>query len=94
MSLAALNPQLRERYEIEPGVEGVLVREVQPDGPAAAKGVREGDVILAVAGKPVRTPAEVAAAVKKAHAEGRRTVLLQLHRQGQQLFVAVPLAVS
>jgi serine protease Do len=94
LGLAALTPELRQRFDIEPGVEGVLVREVRPDGPAAAKGVREGDLILAVAGKPVRTPAEVVEAVRKAHGEGQRTVLVQLQRDGRQRFVAIPMAVS
>lgn len=94
LGLAALTPELRQRFDIEPGVEGVLVREVRPDGPAAAKGVREGDLILAVAGKPVRTPAEVVEAVRKAHAAGQQSVLVQLQRDGLQRFVAIPLAVS
>lgn len=94
LGLAALTPELRQRFDIDPEVTGVLVREVQPDGPAAAKGVREGDLILAVAGKPVRAPAEVVEAVRKAHAEGQRTVLVQLQREGRQRFVAIPLTVS
>jgi serine protease Do len=94
LSLAALTPELREQLGIEPGVQGVVVREVDPDGPAAEKGVQEGDVITAVAGKPVRSPREVADAVKKAHADGRKSVLVQLWRDGQQRFVAIPMAVS
>lgn len=94
LQLAALTPELRERYGIEPGVQGVLVREVDPDGPAAEKGVQEGDVIMAVAGKAVRSPREVADAVKKVANEGRKSVLLQLWREGEQRFVAIPLAVS
>jgi len=56
--------------------------------------VQEGDVITAVAGKPVRSPREVADAVRKAHADGRKSVLVQLWRDGQPRFVAIPLAVS
>ena len=94
LGLAALTPELRQRFDVEPGVEGVLVSEVQPDGPAAEKGVQEGDVILAVGGKRVRTPAEVVETVRKAHADGRKSVLVQLWREGQQRFVAIPMAVS
>ncbi len=94
LSLASLTPALREQYGIDPSVQGVLVREVDPDGPAAEKGVQEGDVIMAIAGKPVRSPREVADAVKKAHAEGRKTVLVQLWRDGEPRFVAIPIAVS
>jgi serine protease Do len=94
LSLAPLTPELRERLGLEPGMQGVLVREVDPSGPAAEKGVQEGDVITAVAGKPVRSPRDVADAVKKAHADGRKSVLVQLWREGQPRFVAIPLAVS
>ncbi len=94
LQLAPLTPQTRERFGIDRGVEGVLVVEVDPNGPAAEKGVREGDVVTAVAGKKVRSPREMVDAVRKAHADGRRSVLLQLWRDGQQRFVAVPLAVS
>jgi S1-C subfamily serine protease len=35
---------------------GLLVREVEEDGPAAAAGVAEGDLIVSVAGSPVEDP--------------------------------------
>ena len=39
-----------------------LVNEVLPNKPAAAAGIRAGDVILAVDGRPTRSPSDVAAA--------------------------------
>jgi serine protease Do len=36
-----------------PERDGLLVREVQADGPAAAAGVEPGDLIVAAAGRPV-----------------------------------------
>ncbi len=38
---------------------GVLVRNVVPDGPAAAAGIAEHDVILDIAGEPVGSPEEL-----------------------------------
>ena len=35
---------------------GAVVADVDTDGPAAQKGLRNGDVILEVAGKPVSRP--------------------------------------
>ena len=43
---------------------GVRVMNVQPNGPAAAAGLRPGDVIVAAAGRRVETPAQVVAAVE------------------------------
>jgi S1-C subfamily serine protease len=43
---------------------GVRVMNVQPNGPAAAAGLRPGDVIMTAAGRRVETPAQVVAAVE------------------------------
>ena len=49
--------------------QGVVVTEVDPDGPAAEHGFKTGDVILEVAGKTVATPADVRKALGDARAE-------------------------
>src|SRR5262249_58487269 len=41
------------------GSKGVVVTAVDPDGPAAERGVKTGDVILEVGGKAVSHPSEV-----------------------------------
>ena len=40
------------------GKEGVVVAEIDPDGVAAQKGLRVGDVILEAGGKPVGQPSD------------------------------------
>jgi len=42
---------------------GALVVNLQPGGPAERGGLRRGDVIVSVAGRPVKTPADVVQAV-------------------------------
>ena len=71
------------------GEEGVAIVSVDPDGPAAGKGLREGDVILEVGGKAVSTPGEVAAAVKVARDEGKKFVLMRVKSGEGTRFVAV-----
>ena len=73
------------------GEEGVAVVEVDPDGPAAGKGLREGDTILEVAGKAVSTPADVADGVKAARTEGRKAVLMRVKGREGTRFVAIAL---
>ncbi|WP_375463898.1 Do family serine endopeptidase [uncultured Methylobacterium sp.] len=71
---------------------GVAVVEVDPDGPAAAKGIEQGDVILDVAGRSVSRPSEVAEQIRSAEASGRKAVLMRVKSaKGATRFVAIAL---
>jgi serine protease Do len=78
------------------GEEGVVITEVDPESDAADKGLKPGDVILAVAGVNVSNPADVAAGVKKA-IDGAKSdkdtvkVLMQVKTGDQTRFVALSL---
>jgi serine protease Do len=68
-SVAPLNSQFRESYEIPSNVSGLVVTTVDPSGPAAealnsAEDRGGPDVIVAVEGKPVRTEAELQSALR------------------------------
>jgi serine protease Do len=73
------------------GSDGVVVTQVDPDGPAAAQGLRTGDVILDVAGKRVASPDEVRKAFADARSGGKRTVLLRVKSGENTRFLAVQL---
>jgi S1-C subfamily serine protease len=70
------------------------VTQVQPGGPAEAKGIQPGDLILSIDRKPVREPSEVVAAIRAAHESGAKSVLLYVSRDGHERFEAVALATS
>ena len=77
---------------LAPGENGVQVAEVEPGSPAARTGLREGDVILDVAGKSVKRPADVADAVRSARSDNRKTILMRVRSAEGVRFVAVPTA--
>jgi len=72
------------------GSEGVVVTQVDPDGPAASQGFKNGDVILDVAGQRVTTPEQVRKAFADARTGGKRTILLRVKSGDNTRFFAVP----
>jgi serine protease Do len=92
MTLSVLTDDLRDKFDLSDDIDGVLVSEVDPDGPAAEKRVQAGDLIVEVAQEPVATPAEVAEKVEALKTGGRKTALLLLSNgNGELRFVAIRL---
>jgi len=68
------------------GVTGLVVEEVDPNGPSAEAGLQVGDVISEVNRQATRTEEEFRTALQKS---GARAALLLIHRDGQSIFVTV-----
>ena len=73
------------------GEDGVAVTNVDPTSEAAEKGLKAGDVILEVGGKPVASPAAVSEGIRDAKSKGRKAVLMQVRSERQSRFVALSL---
>jgi serine protease Do len=71
--------------------DGVVVTDVDPDGPAAERGFQVGDVILRVQDREVATGQDIADAIAAASENGRRAALFQLRSEDQNRFVALPI---
>jgi len=91
LSLGRLTEERRAGFGIGEGVTGVVVTEVAPDGPAAAKGLKPGDVIVEVGQEPVESAAEVEERVGSARAAGRGSVLLLVQSGADLRFVPLPI---
>jgi serine protease Do len=89
LGLAAVTPEARRTYNIDSGIDGVVITRVDPDSDAGDKGIQPGDVVVSIANKPVHSPKDVIARVNEARAGGHKTVLLLVATQGGQRFVAV-----
>jgi serine protease Do len=72
------------------GGKGVAVVGVDPDGPAAERGFRTGDVILDVGGKAVANAGDVRKAMTQARDTGKHDMLMRVKTAQATRFIAVP----
>jgi serine protease Do len=87
---AKLGLSLAPASEVGKGDKGVAIVKVDPDSAAAERGLRAGDLITGASGKTVSSPEDVKRAIVEAKRDGRKAVLLQVERDGNSHFVAVP----
>jgi serine protease Do len=66
---------------------GVTIEGVNPNSDASEKGLQSGDVIVRAGNRPVRAPADIAAAATQARHVGRKDVPVLVERNGRKLFV-------
>ncbi|WP_395699601.1 Do family serine endopeptidase [Aquabacterium sp.] len=83
LALRPLSPQERKQAELD---HGLLVQEAA--GPAAKAGINEGDVVIAINGKPVSSIEDL----KRVLESKPKSVALLVWRDGDRLFVPVPLS--
>jgi serine protease Do len=94
-SLTALGIEVVPSSQVRGGAiagEGLYVVNVDPEGPAAQKGLRRGDVILEAGGRAVEARADLVQAFDAARKEGRKAVLLRVKSAEGTRFVALPAA--
>lgn len=86
VTLTPLTDQLASYFGV---TEGVLVSAVEAESPAAQAGIRAGDVLTAVDGRPVRTPADVTASLRTAARGAALDVRLVRDRKDMSVKVTV-----
>jgi serine protease Do len=88
LGLTDVTEELAEKFGLDKGVKGALVKEVDPRGPAAREGIRPGDVITQIGKQDVASAKDARDALAKADAtkgvrlyvvsrEGSRFVFVQ-----------------
>ena len=91
LKLAPISPELRDKYQLNADQKGVVITDVTPNGPAAERGVKPGDVIVEVQQGEVGTPADVQQRVDSVRKENRKSVLMLIQRQDGLQWVPLPL---
>jgi serine protease Do len=87
VSVQALNSNLRQQLQLPGDAKGVVVTDVDDSSQAAIQGLKQGDLIVQVNGRPVTSVSDFNSAVTAGH--GGQTLLLVQRGQVRQ-FVAVP----
>ena len=86
VGIEPLTPEAKSQLGLPATTQGVLVREVDPIGPAAHAGVERGDVIEQVNQQPVRSATDIKTALERS---GNRPALLLVNRNGENIFITV-----
>jgi serine protease Do len=93
LSLQPMTQQIARALNLPAGTAGVVITAIDPSSDAAEKGLQRGDVIVAVQGQRVTTPAQVAAAVDAAKRAGRTSVLLLVKRgSAPEAFIGIDIS--
>jgi serine protease Do len=87
LTVQTLTPDLAENLGLDRALKGVVVSQVDPDGPGAEAGIRRGDVILEVNRQPVKDADAYRKALKDA-GDGK-SVLFLVRRGDNTIFLAV-----
>ncbi|MTH79285.1 DegQ family serine endoprotease [Paracoccus aestuariivivens] len=91
MSVTEVTPELAAEIGIPTDSKGLVVREVDPEGAAADKGLAPGDLITEAGQRPVVSMADLSARIDEAKEAGRKSILLMVRRSGEPRFVALPI---
>jgi serine protease Do len=92
VSVAAIDAAARAKYHIGKDVQGVVVTDVDPSGPAAEKAIRPGDVIVELQNQAVHTPDDVSKRVEADVKSGKKIEVVLLNRGGELAFVPLRLS--
>jgi len=94
VKLAHVNSETRGKFKLKKSAKGVVITSVSPEGAAAEKQLKPGDVILEVGQTEISSPKEVNDKIEEARKDGRKSILLLMERQNGIGFVAVRIGKS
>lgn len=83
MQVMAMTPAIARSLGVPADTTGVVIAAVDPNGDAARKGLRRGDIILSANYQAVTTVEALLAQVNAAVAEKREAILLRIQRRTQ-----------
>jgi serine protease Do len=85
-----VTPELRKQYSLPETAKGVVITEVPQNSPAAAQGLRPGDLLIALGHEPVSALEDLQQKIAAAKKNGHKNLLLRVEREGNTRFIALP----
>lgn len=89
LGLAELTPDVRDQLQAPSDVQGAVVSRVQPGSPADNAGISNGDIIVSVNRKPVKSPQDVQQSLSKVP-DGQDALVLVWSQGGNTFRVMHP----
>ena len=89
VALAPITPEARHQLNLPADAKGAVIAGIRPESPAAEAGLREGDVIIGVAGRDVADVQAALGAIREAARTPGAAVAIRILREGRSAFVAV-----
>lgn len=91
LTLSQLGISVAPASEVQgANAEGIVVTDVDAQGPAGERGLRTGDVILEIAGRNATQTKDLNDALATARKEGKSVILLRVKSQGGTRYVTLP----
>lgn len=91
LELAELDQAHIEKYGLTGATSGVVIVNVDPQSPAAQRGLREGDIIKRVGDTMVSNPDDVIEAIRQGKEKEKKSVLMLVQKGKYSRFIVVPL---
>lgn len=88
ITVQAITSDLREKYNISKGEQGVVITKVSPDGPAARVGIEAGDIIKEINRKKITNINDFKEAMQKVNPG--EIILLRVRHGFWTMYVTVP----
>jgi serine protease Do len=91
MSLAALDEDNRQKFDIPEEATGVVITAIKANSPASERGLSRGELIKKVGNNEVSETEQVNAAIADAKENDKNSVLLLVERDSRVRYVVIPL---
>ncbi|HTP28719.1 MAG TPA: Do family serine endopeptidase [Anaeromyxobacteraceae bacterium] len=89
VAVSELTPDLIKGFGLKENAKGALVQSVQPRSPAATAGIRPGDVVFSVNGKPIESASQLTRTVSGVSPGGKATLGILRDGKTRQVQVTV-----